>query len=105
AFGGLADALVGAVVEETQQPSLGIGGQVADLVEEERAALGLFDLADGVGHRTREGPLAMPEERAAHQLTGEHGTVDGDEAPFGGPAVPAEPASQDVLARAALAPQ
>jgi hypothetical protein len=51
----LADPLVHLVVQEAEEAGLEVRAEVADLVEEERAALGLLDLAlrvgDGAGGR------------------------------------------------------
>ena len=60
----LAEPLVGAVVQEAEQPRLRVGAEVADLVEEQRAALGLLDLADRVGDRAGERAALVAEERA-----------------------------------------
>ena len=49
----LAQPFVGAVVEEPQQTRLRVGRQLADLIEEQRAALGFLDLAGDVGDRRR----------------------------------------------------
>ena len=45
-----ADAVVLAVREHAQQPHLQVGGHVADLVEEQRAAFGLLEAA--AAHRS-----------------------------------------------------
>src|SRR3712207_7882652 len=42
---------------------------VADLVEEDRATVGLLELAGPVLHRAGEAPLHMPEQLALDQLT------------------------------------
>ena len=49
----LADPLVRPVLQEPQQLRLHGRRQVADLVEEQRAALGRGDLALCLGHRAR----------------------------------------------------
>ena len=64
----LAESFVGPIVEEPQEARLSVGRQVADLVEQQRAALGLLDLARHVGDRPGEGALAMTEEGARHQV-------------------------------------
>ena len=102
---GLAQALVGSIVQEPEQAGLGVHAEVADLVEEEGPPFGLLDLADGVGHGPREGAPAMAEQDAAHQIGGEHGAVDRDERPVRTPAVSAYPAGEHGLAGAALAAQ
>src|SRR5262245_6036676 len=57
----LADALVRPIVQEAQEPRLRIRSEIADLVEEERAALRLLHLAVCVRHRSRECALAVAE--------------------------------------------
>ena len=49
-------ALVGLLLEQSQELRLEREGQVADFVEEERAPLGRFDLADRVADRAGERP-------------------------------------------------
>ena len=106
AFLGFAQPLVGAVVEEAQQPGLGVGGQIAPPRRETacrprppRPCRPRRPTAPG------ERPLAMAEQRAAHQVARQHRAVDGDEGPAGPAALRCEPPRQHVLAGAALAAQ
>src|SRR6185437_2299000 len=100
----LADALEGPVVEEAEDPGLRVRPEVADLVEEEGAALGLLDLAGRVVDGAGERALLVAEERAAHQVRREGGAVDGDERPSGGARAPrVDPRRERGLAGTALA--
>src|SRR5262249_52445209 len=83
AFLWVAEALIGAVVEEAQQARLRVRSQVADLIQKERAALGFLNFADGVRDGPGERSLAMTEERAAHQVARQHRTMNGDERKLG----------------------
>ncbi len=58
------DPLDHALLQEAQQLHLKGQGNVADLVEEQGTALGLFDLALGGLDRAREGALFMPKQLA-----------------------------------------
>ena len=55
------------------------GGQLADLVEEQRAALGRLDAPGLVAHRAGERALGVAEQLARQQLLGQRRAVDGDE--------------------------
>ena len=66
-----AEPLVRAVVEKSQQAGLSIRRQVADFVEEQRAAFRLLDLPRDIGDRARERTLPMPKERTRHQIAGQ----------------------------------
>src|SRR5882672_2730973 len=76
-----AHAGVGAVLHDAQDLFLEDGRHVADLVEEERAAVGLFELAlarlVGAGERA----LLVAEELALEQGVVEGGAVDRDDGP------------------------
>ncbi|QJE81303.1 Uncharacterized protein PA52Ts1_6347 [Pseudomonas aeruginosa] len=74
----IADAFVFLVLDEAQQ--LGLQGQreVADLVEEQGAAVSLADPAQGAFGGTGEGAATVPEQFAFHQFGGQRRAVDGD---------------------------
>ena len=74
-----ADALDHALLEEAQQLDLERQRDVADLVEEQSAALGQLDLA-GVGlDRAGERASLVAEQLGLEQILGDRGAVDGDE--------------------------
>ena len=74
-----ADAREGAFLQEPQELDLGLHGQVADLVEEERAAVGGLRASDAAADRARERALLMAEELAFDEVFRERGAVQGDE--------------------------
>ena len=76
---GAADALEAPLLQHAQQLGLHRRRHVADLVEEERAAVGQLEparaLADGAGER----PFLVAEQLALQQGLRQGGAVDGDE--------------------------
>src|SRR5439155_24293647 len=99
----LADALVLAVLHEPQELRLERERQVADLVEEERAAAGGRDAAGVVAHGAGERPLRVAEQLALKQLGRKRRAGDGGER-LGRPLAPAvDRAGEHALAGAALA--
>ena len=76
---GTAQALQFALLQDAQEFGLQIHRQFADFVEEERAALGLFEAADAALEGAGEGAAHMAEELAFQQGFGEGAAVDGDE--------------------------
>src|SRR5690606_39076623 len=97
------DALVFLVLDEAQQ--LGLQGQweVADLVEEQGAAVGLADAALGTFTGAGEGAAGVTEQLALHQLGRQRRAVDGDAGAFGAAAPAVDGAGQLTLAGAGLA--
>ena len=80
---GFAERVDLALLEEAEQLGLEVEADVADLVEEERAAVGG---ADDAGERVvgaGEGALAMAEELALEHVARDGGAVEGDEGPVG----------------------
>jgi hypothetical protein len=73
------DAVVVAVREHAQEPRLQVGRHVADLVEEERPALGLLEAPAAHRLRAGEGPSFMAEELALQEVFRDRGGVDRDE--------------------------
>src|SRR5690606_7509214 len=78
-------------------------GELADLVEEEGAALRLLEGALAGGGGAREGALLVAEELALHQLRGDRRAVHGDEGTLGPPAAAVDGARHQLLAGPGLA--
>jgi hypothetical protein len=74
-----ADAAHLAVVERAQQLGLDLERHLAELVQEERAAVCGFDQTFTSGRRSGEGAAFVPEELALEQRLGEGGAVDANE--------------------------
>ena len=100
---GLADALVLALLEEAEEAGLDFEGEIADLIEEEGAAIRGGDFAPGIGERAGEGALDVAEEFALEKLAGKAGATDGDEGVAAAGALLMDGAGHDALAGAALA--
>ena len=98
-----ADALEALVLQDAQH--LGLQGRrhVADLVEKERAAVALLELADAAAVGPGEGALLVAEQFALQQRLRDGGAVDGQERLVGPLAVVIEGAGHQFLARAAFA--
>ena len=99
----LAHAADLAGLEEPQQLDLHALVELADLVEEERAAVGDLEEPLAVGIGAGEGPLAMAEELALDQVLGQGAAVDRDERAAGAIALVVEAARDQLLAGAGLA--
>ena len=103
------DRLVGpdpdnlAGLEDAEQLDLDGHRHVADLVEEERAAVGVLEPADPVAVRTGEGPLDVAEELALQHVLPQLGAVERDERLVLAGAVDVQGLGDQLLARAALA--
>ena len=98
-----ADALERHLLEHAQQLGLDLQVDVADLVEEERAAVGLLEPADAVAVGAGERPLDVAEQLALEQALREGRAVDLDERPCRAGAGGVDRRGQQLLARAALA--
>jgi len=68
-------------VEDAEEPGLGRGWELADLVEEQGALVGGLDVAPAIGVRAGEGPAAVAEELALHEAVDEGAAVHRDERP------------------------
>ena len=99
-----ADALERHLLEHAQQLGLDLEVDVADLVEEERAAVGLFEPAHAVAVGAGERTLDVAEELAFEQALRQGGAVDLDERPCRAGTGLMDRRGQQFLARAALAP-
>ena len=85
-----------------KQPALGAEPGLADLVEEDGAAVGLLEQALLVPGRPGERALHVPEQLALEQVLGEGGAVDGDEGLLRPVARQVEGPRDEGLARARL---
>ena len=65
---GLPNAFVFLFLKETEELGLNLDGQLANFIQEERAALGQSDFAPGLGGSAGEGPFDVAEELALEQL-------------------------------------
>ena len=82
---GAADALDFAGLDRAQQLGLGLEREVADLVEEQRAAVGQLEPALLALHRAGERPALVAEQLALDQVLRDRRTVDLDERARGAP--------------------
>ena len=98
-----ADRRVFALLQHAQQTGLRLHRHVADLVEEQRAALGLFEAAGGALVGAGEGPLLVAEQFALDEVARNGRHVDGDEGAFLALAVIVQRAGHQFLAGAGLA--
>ena len=74
-----ADAGDLAVLQHPQQLDLRGQRHVAHLVEKQRAAVGVLELADAVGRGVGEGPLDVAEQLALQNVLAQGGAVQGHE--------------------------
>ena len=98
-----ADRDHGAVLEHPQQLGLGRQRHVADLVQEQGAAVGELELALLGGVGAGEGALDVAEELGLDQGLRQGGAIDGDEAPPRAFREPVQGARHQLLAGAGLA--
>ena len=77
----LAHRVEGALLEEAQEAQLHERRDVADLVEEQGAAVRLEDAAETVAVGAGERALAVPEQLALQERLGDGGAVDLDQRP------------------------
>ena len=98
-----AHALKLALLQHAQD--LGLRGRrhVPHLVEEDRPAVALLELADPAVLGAGEGPLLVPEQLALEQAFGNRRAVDRQEGALVAAAVEVDRAGDQLLARAALA--
>ena len=78
-----ADALDGLLAEGAQQFHLSAGVDLADFIEEERAAIGLLKAADAALLSTGEGAFLVAEEFAFEDLRGKRRAMHGDDVRLG----------------------
>ena len=92
-----------ALLQDAQQPGLRLERHVADLVEEQRAALRLLEAPGRACRRAGEGALLVAEQLALDQLARDRRHVDRDERAVAALAVVVQRAGDQLLAGAALA--
>ena len=92
-----------ALLQHAQELGLQLRRQVADLVEEDGAAVGLDELALAIGARVGEGAALVAEQLRLEQRVGDGGAVDRDERLLGARRVEVQRARHQLLAGAALA--
>ncbi len=102
---GRADARDLARLESAQQRRLGGQGHVADLVEEQRAAVRRFEVSDASLVGAREAALLVPEQFGLDQLVGDRRAVDRDEGSLRAGTRQVQVARGDLLAGAVLPEQ
>ena len=95
-----AHAIEFAVGQDPQQARLRFGGHVADLVQEQRAAVGLFEASRALCRGAGEGALLMTEEFGLDQILGDGGHVQSDELVLLARAVAMQGMGHQFLARA-----
>ena len=100
-----ADAHDLAVLDDAKQAHLRGEGELADLVEEERAAVGLLEPALAPRERAGERALLVAEELRVDQLGGNRAAVHAAERPGPERRVLVDGAGDDLLARARFAEQ
>src|SRR5690606_28839692 len=93
------------LLQHAEQLGLQLGAQLADLVEEERAAVGELEPAALALGRTRERALLVAEQLALEQLLAQRRAVDRHERLRRARAPGVNRARRDLLAGAALAEQ
>ena len=71
-----ADPFESLFLEDAEQLGLNLQADVADFVQENRAAVGQLETADLVADGSGEGPFDVAEEFAFKDAGGEGGTVD-----------------------------
>ena len=98
-----ADAARSALLEHAQQLRLHRRRQLADLVEEERAAVRRLEAADAPLARAGEGAALVAEELALEQRLRDRGAVHDDEGLVAARAELVDRARDELLAGAALA--
>src|SRR5262249_19759801 len=78
-----ADALEAPLLEHPQELGLAALGQLADLVEEQRAAVGQLEAADLLVRGAGEGALLVAEELALEERLGQRRAGEADEGAAG----------------------
>src|SRR5258705_349544 len=98
-----ADGTVFALLQHAQQLGLQVWGHLANLVEQERAALGHLEEAHLVGVRPRERALLVAEQLALDQVLRDRRAVDLDEGTLDAVRVVVNRVGDQLLAGAVLA--
>src|SRR5712692_6682202 len=92
-----------ALLEDAQELGLEVHRHLDDLVEQERAAVGLFQEAGLVGGGAGEGALRVAEELRLDEIPGQRRAVDLDPRPLAARAALVQRVRDQLLAGAALA--
>src|SRR5260370_1178298 len=92
-----------ALLEDAQELGLEVHRHLDDLVEQERAAVGLFQEAGLVGGGAGEGALRVAEELRLDEIPGQRRAVDLDPRPLAARAALVQRVRDQLLAAAALA--
>src|SRR6185437_4475891 len=95
-----ADTLKTFFLQDAQQLGLGVGGEIADFIQKNRAALGLFEPADAPRIGAGKTAAFVAEQFAFKQRLGNRGAVYGNERFIRAVAVLVERACDQFLARA-----
>ena len=98
-----ADGLHLPLLKDPQEARLDRGARGADLVKEDRAAVGRLEEAVLAGDRPGEGAFLVPEELGLQQRLGDRPAAHRHERLAAAAAVRVEGASDELLSRAALA--
>ena len=100
--GAAAHGGVFALLQHTKQPRLRFHRHVADLVEEQGAALGLLETAGGAGVGAGERAALMAEQFGLDEVARDRGHVDRDEGTVAALAVIVQCARHQLLAGAGI---
>ena len=100
---GPADPLEAPQLQDPQQRNLGLHGDVADFVKENRPARGGLEKTRFPGRGPGKSPFFVAEEGAVYQLLGQGGAIDLNERLFGASAPGMNGVCDQLLARAAFA--
>ena len=92
-----------ALLERGQQFGLEVERQIADLIEEQGAAVRRLQPADAIAARIGEGALHMAEQFRFEEIFGDRAEIDRDEHPVGAPRTSVKLARDQFLAGAVLA--
>ena len=92
-----------AALQDPQQLGLHRPWHVADLVEEHRSPVGVFEAPRPIARRASVGAFYVSEQLILQQRLGQPRAVDGDEAVFGAARVLVNGGRQQLLARSGLA--
>ena len=97
-----ADTGDGAALDRAEQLRLQLQRELADLVDQERAAVGALEDALAHRHRAGERPLLVPEQLRLDQVGRDGGAVEDDEGAIATPALLVERLGELLLAGARL---
>src|SRR5207247_1055478 len=92
-----------ALLDHAQQLRLERGGELADLIEEDRALIRELELAELTGVRVRERAALVSEELALEEVLGNRGAVERDQRPLGARALVVNRLGDELFPGAAIA--